>query len=90
MQVQEMVTSSSVDDMEVNPFGDFQHLIQGHVSGGAPIPNGRAVLLDLLTFISDLDEELSFDLVAEAAQTYGVDVSTAANSRAALEILLPS
>ena len=84
-----METLSSADEGDMNPFGDFDHQLRGHLTG-APIPNGRAVLLDLLTFISDLDEELSFDLVAEAAQTYGVDVSTAANSRAALEILLPS
>jgi hypothetical protein len=74
----------------MNPFGDFQHLLQGHLSGGSPIPNGRVVLLELLAFISERDETLSFGLVAEAAQRYGVDVSASADSKAAFEALLAS
>ena len=80
--------ASSADEGGMNPFGDFDHQLKGHLSG-APIPNGRAVLLELLTFIADIDEETSFGLVAEAAQFYGVDIGAASNSRAAFDLLVP-
>lgn len=73
----------------MNPFGDFDHQLRGHLTG-APIPNGRAVLLELLTFITDIDENTSFGLIAEAAQLYGVDISSAADSRAAFDLIVPS
>ena len=78
-----------MDEINIDPFADFIRRAEGHLTG-APIMNGRAVLLELLTLINDLNAENAFGCVKEVARLRGVDVSAAQNSIQAFDLLLPN
>ncbi len=79
----------STFEQEVDPFADFRLLLQGHLTGGR-IPEGRKVLLELLTFISSLDEETAFGIVKQIAEERFIDTSATQTSLEAFDLVVPS
>ena len=75
------------DEFAVNPFADFNHQLRGHLTG-APISDGKKVLLDLCQFISKQDEAQVMQIIQNASTLRQVDVTKAKTSTKALELLL--
>ena len=76
------------EDASINPFADFVLSLEGHLTG-APIADGRTVLVEDQTFLSALDEEATMQIIESVAASLSIDISTALTSRAALDLLVP-